>query len=200
MKVRALLTSTLVAFAACGHPSSHDPALHEVRQCQPQQWQGSDTLAANKKTVVNAARSLGCDDHRVALLLACGMLETDDLSASQRDQSKDGDGHNPARNFSAFNMNLDALNRIGMDFQKMESLNVDANLAEAVKAFNDGLNKFGEDPWLSFHRGGAAALADGTSYGAAQYREVIRTTQAWLIANQWAWLDRTRSASFVPHV
>ena len=191
--IAAVLVMSLVA--ACGQAPPLEPQRRRAHAVTT--WQGSSTLQANKQTVVATLRSLGASDERISLVLAMAMQETQDLSASQRDASKDG---TPAANYSAYNMNLACLQKIGWQQGQGPDLNDDANLAAATKWLNTGLDALGEEGFMCFHRGGSTAYEDHVSYGAQDYITQIRQVQGFLLSQKNLWQDATRVGGFLNHV
>ncbi len=193
----------LFAMAACGKPEPLPSQMTPVHGRLPhgqniQCWQGSETLRQNKTRIVNAARALGADDTRVALLVAAAMAESQEIRADQRDTSKDGMG--PAKNYSAFNMNGYALAMLGWTEGQGVDLNQDCNLEQATRLFNQGLDGIGETKWLHLHRGGETAMRDGVSYGCQEYAAAIRAIAQHLLSDPSRLTDGNRYGCEIAHV
>lgn len=200
MKTFLAFSLSCLLLASCGHPD----ALDEFRKNQRKPhavsvnvWDGSDTLATNKQTIVRACQSRGASEAQTALVLAMAFQETQEMKACERDASKDG---TPSMNYSAFNMNADCLQRLGWVSGNGPDLNQDSALDEAVGYILKGFQTFGEDGMLNFHRGGSTALADGVSYGACEYRDQMRGIQQYLLINKCNWTDNKRIGGYLQHV
>ena len=126
------------------------------------------------------------------------MGESAHCSCGERDSSKDGMGL--AKNYSAYNLNGDFLASIGVTGAAAEALNDDGRLADATRAVLAGIDKYGEDKWLSYHRGGATARDDMVSYGAADYRAAIREVQQFILSDKSLFSNTERAGKFIPHV
>lgn len=161
-------------------------------------YQGSEKLRLHKNQVIQACKDLGCTDLQKATFLAMGMLESEEFCSSQRDCTKDGDAM--CKNFSAFNMNGDFLQMLGIGEEEREALNREDNIANAVRILILAENTWGIDKVLAFHRGGRTAFNDGVSYGAQDFIVKIKATAQHLLQNPQLMADNNRVAYCVPHV
>ncbi len=196
-----LLLAVLIASPACGdlEPMPKRMPSHGKRaRVTVSGWDVGDELSRRKRLVVDTLRSEGADDARVGLVVAAAMAETNDLSCSGRDASKDGMGD--AKNFSAYNMNAYALRMIGWSEGCGPDLNDDANLAEATRLFNRGINQLGEESFMFLHRGGETAMRDRQSYGCQEYYATIKAIAEHLVQDTSRLTDGRRYGCDIAHV
>jgi len=147
----------------------------------------------NKRRVV-AELKKNFNDAQLKLMLAIAMLETNTMDPDQRDTGKSG----MSENFSLWNMNRDYLSRLpgGVDYE----MNKWSGLDIAVNRLKAGLNKWGVNDFLNFHRGGATGLADGVSYGCQDYRNAMASMVRILDNNPDLMDDARRIDMVVGHV
>jgi hypothetical protein len=116
------------------------------------------------------------------LIVAIAMQETTYMKSDERDSGKDG---TPSANLSYLNINLDMAQMLG--YQRGDGgayLNDPNNLGEAVALLVKAFRTWGVDRTLNFMRGGRTAFNDGSSYGAADYRNSIATIYSRLAQDQ----------------
>lgn len=131
-------------------------------------------LATNKSSLASILDAAGASAQEKALVIAMAMQETTTMSPDQRDGHKD---NTPSANCSILNVNYDMLSQLGYGANDYcNSINNSANgLQTVVGLLLQGLRKWGIASTLNYQRGGATAFKDGTSYGAADYRNSITT-------------------------
>ena len=132
------------------------------------------TLLANKKLVQQALDDIGVTIQERAVLTAIAMQETNKMSSTMYDASKDdwyNGGKGPATNYGLLNLNQDMINRVdpslGIDQKRLDAMNYDnydsfkTSLSAAVKAIrktDEDSTKQGKwqymDSFVNFHRGG----------------------------------------------
>lgn len=155
-------------------------------------------LQANKYKLKLACESIGAPWDLHVLVLACGFQETTTLNSRDRDASKDSMGD--AANVSAWNLSLDLVKQVGSYSGNPWDLNYEDKLAEVVRVYQNGIQKWGVNSLLNFVRGGRTGWQDGYSYGCADFRNSIKT-MCYCIANDHSlmWDDR-RVNVYVQHV
>jgi hypothetical protein len=155
-------------------------------------------LQANKKKLNEAFVKCRTTPSHRALFVAMAMVETNTMSITERDGSKDGrkDG---AANVSIFNLSEDLVVRIGYA-KPPRTLNDPKTLPEAVCLLQDGIKKFGLVPLLNFVRGGYTGWVTGTAYGASDYRRTIASIIHVIDAQPKLLTDDRRVEIYLKHV
>ena len=155
-------------------------------------------LQNNKAHLQSALDAAGAGSGERMLVTAMAMLETTDMDPSQRDASKDG---TPSMNLSILNLNLDMVQQLGYQGNAGgAALNDPANLSQAVALLLHGFRTWGVASTLNFQRGGSTAFADGVSYGAADYRNVIASMYGGIVADPTLLNDSRRVEIYLQHV
>lgn len=131
-------------------------------------------LREGKAMLRAAFDAVGVDEEMRKVLLAIAFQETDYLTNEQRDYSKD-QREDGSANVSLFNLSVDLVRRVGAYAGSPWDLNSDSHLADAVRVIVAGVTQWGINALLNYVRGGYTAFQDGTSYGAGEYRNAIRT-------------------------
>ena len=130
-------------------------------------------LQGNKARVAAAADRAGANMQEKALIIAIAMQETTFMRGNERDANKDG---TQSANVSLLNMNIDMIQMLGYTRGDGGAyLNSDERLSEAASYLVKAFRTWGIERTLNFQRGGRTAFNDGTSYGAADYRNSIAT-------------------------
>jgi len=147
------------------------PGMPASRQYKIQPY--GATLKMNKGQLLRAFDARGIRDERRALMVAMAMIETNTMSPSERDATKDKNTDKSA-NASIFNLSEDMINQLGYqgNIHQLDSL---ASLPDVVGLINKGIDLWTVTRMLNFVRGGSKAFADGASYGAADYRNAVAT-------------------------
>ena len=155
------------------------------------QWSVSSygsELQWNKGKLAKACEDACLSRELHMLLLAMGFQETAHLTVNERDTSKDYDGD--AANVTLFNLSIDLVKQAGFCGNPWD-LNHDDQMHTVVSLIRDGINQWGVNSFLNFVRGGRTAWQDGTSYGAADYRNSIKTMYNVIAGDQsLLWDDR----------
>ena len=188
-----------VPMPSIGHPGGGDLQLQAAGNYPVSIGNYGSTLATNKFNLFVILNRLGASKQEKRLLIAVAMGETNTLSASEVDHSKDGSS---AANVSIFNENIDMLQRLGyagndngMALNRPENLSV-------VAAYNlKAIRTWGATRYLNFHRGGSTGFNDGVSYGCASFRNAVATVMARLMNDMdLSRNDDRRVQANVPHV
>lgn len=156
-------------------------------------------LRQNKALLFEAFRkSQTGTQGQFALILVMAMLETNTLSVSDRDTSKDGfiDG---SANCSMFNLSHDLLKFIGYE-GSCDELNKASNLHVVVQQIDQGIRQLGVTRFLNYVRGGRQGFLDGHSYGASDYRSTIATMLSVVDAQPLLLTDDRRVDILLAHV
>jgi hypothetical protein len=156
-----------------------------------------DELRRNKETINQAFEAKSISGQRRFIMMAMAMLETNTMTARDRDASKDGSGG--AKNVSLWNLNVDMLGRLGYT-GNFDALNDDANIPEVVGLMNKAFDKWGIERTLNFVRGGYSAFVDGKSYGAVEYRDVIKSITTAIVNAPSLMTDSRRVEIYLVHV
>jgi len=131
------------------------------------------TLQANKQNLYTVTQQAGATEQELALVISIAMQETTLMVANQRDAHKD---RTPSANVSFLNLNYDMLTRLGYTGNDYgASLNAPDQLGTVVGLLLKGFRTWGIQSTLNYIRGGYTAFQDGSSYGAAGYRNAIVT-------------------------
>ncbi|OLE54621.1 MAG: hypothetical protein AUG51_07500 [Acidobacteria bacterium 13_1_20CM_3_53_8] len=130
-------------------------------------------LKGNKQQLLNAFHVRAIRNERRALMMAMAMIETNTMSPSQRDTTKDTNTDMSA-NASIFNLSEDMLNHLGYQ-GNIHLLDTLTSLPDVVGLIDKGINMWGVTRMLNFVRGGRKAFNDGVSYGAMDYRNAVAT-------------------------
>lgn len=155
-------------------------------------------LKRNKERLVKAFALHSLREERRALLMAMAMIETNTMSPSERDASKDNRTDKSA-NASIFNLSEDMLNELG--FQgNIHMLDPLESLPKVVGLIHKGIDLWGVTRLLNFVRGGRTAFKDGVSYGAAEYRNAVATILKVIESSSFVMNDDRRVEVYVPHV
>ncbi len=130
-------------------------------------------LRNNKERLLKAFDVCAIREERQVLMMAMAMIETNTMSPSERDTTKDKNTDKSA-NASIFNLSEDMINELGFvgDIHQLDPLE---SLPTVVGLINKGIDAWGINRMLNFVRGGRTAFNDGVSYGAAGYRNAIAT-------------------------
>jgi hypothetical protein len=131
------------------------------------------------------------------LILAMGMLETNNLTSNERDSTKDNSGN--SANVSAWNLSLDLVQQVGYDKNPWD-LNDTNNMKDVVNLIQSGINKWGVNSFLNFVRGGSTSFKDGYSYGVADYRNAIKTMANAIRSDHDLLYNGNRVNCYVQHV
>lgn len=154
-------------------------------------------LKANKERLHAAFNACGIRDEWRALMLAMAMIETNTMSPSERDATKDR-RTDKAANASIFNLSEDMLNQLGYQ-GNIHVLDPLASLPIVVGLIDKGINMWGVTRMLNFVRGGRTAFNDGVSYGAADYRDAVATILKVFDMFPALMTDDRRVEIYVPH-
>lgn len=130
-------------------------------------WTPGGELAMNKRAIHDAFRACGVLPERRALLMAMAFLETEHLTARERDRSKDG---TPSENVSLWNLSADLVRFVGI---KGDIRMLNHSLQRAVCLLDKALTQLGVVKTLHFVCGGRAAYEDSRSHGAQEYVRAI---------------------------
>ena len=155
-------------------------------------------LKANKERLHAAFDARGIRDERRALMLAMAMIETNTMSPSERDATKDT-RTDKAANASIFNLSEDMINLLGYQ-GNIHVLDPLASLPTVVGLIDNGINMWGVTRMLNFVRGGRTAFNDGVSYGVANYRNAVATILKLFDEFPSLMTDDRRVEINVPHV
>jgi hypothetical protein len=155
-------------------------------------------LQGNKRKLNEAFVKCRTTPPHRALFVAMAMVETNTMSITERDASKDGrkDG---AANVSIFNLSEDLVVRIGYA-KPPRTLNDPKTLPEAVCLLQDGIKKFGLVPLLNFVRGGYTGWVTGTAYGTGDYRRTVASILKVIDAQPKLLTDDRRVEIYLKHV
>ena len=130
-------------------------------------------LQKNKGLLAAAIDASGATPQERALIIAIAMQETTTMDIRDRDAHKDG---TMSANRSIININYDMLTKLGyVKDDNGASLDDPAQLGLAVSYMLKAFRQWDVQRALNFHRGGFTAFTDGTSYGAADYRNAINS-------------------------
>ena len=151
----------------------------------------------NKARLIGAFDVGAIRDERRALMTAMAMIETNTLSPSERDTTKDKNTDKSA-NASIFNLSEDMINELGFigDIHQLDPLE---SLPTVVGLINKGIDAWGVTRMLNFVRGGRTAFNDGVSYGAAGYRNAVATILKVFGTDSALMSDDRRVEVKVPH-
>jgi hypothetical protein len=121
-----------------------------------------DALKTNKEHLHQAMNKQNVAGPHRFLFMSLAMLETNTMSITQKDSSKDltQDG---SANFSIFNLNLDMILRTG--YSKDPKL-LDNDIPGAIGIIQNAIQRWGIRDTLDFIRGGNTTFLDHTSFGA----------------------------------
>jgi hypothetical protein len=156
-----------------------------------------ETLRANKAKLHTAFEGARLPFDLRVLMLAMGMLESTSLCASHRDSGKDSS--KLSKNVSLFNLSVDLVQHLGYK-GNADLLNRDDMLRDVVILMRSGMDRWGVDRFLNFVRGGRTAFKDGKSYGAADYRNTIKSMVVEIHKDKVLLHDDRRVDSFLKHV
>jgi hypothetical protein len=137
------------------------------------------SIVENKARILRVCKTLAVPSALYQLIIAYAFIETETLSASQRDTTKDPSGANfmgtGAINYGCFNLNYALLKDVGMtdDVLKPASpresvLNkdVEEGVAILIKCILKGVELWGIDRYVSYLRGGTTLFNDPRDYSA----------------------------------
>jgi hypothetical protein len=155
-------------------------------------------LKGNKEQLLKAfdVRAIRGNERR-ALMMAMAMIETNTISPSERDTTKDK-RTNKSANASIFNLSEDMLNELGYQ-GNIHFLDPLTSLPDVVGLINEGIDMWGVTRMLNFVRGGRTAFNDGVSYGAADYRNAVATILKVIDMDSSLMSDDRRVEIYVPH-
>lgn len=156
-----------------------------------------NVLKNNKDRLLKSFDVCAIRDERRVLMVAMAMIETNTMSPSERDTTKDKNTDKSA-NASIFNLSEDMINELGYngDIHLLDPLE---SLPKVVGLINKGINNWGVTRMLNFVRGGRTAFNDGVSYGAADYRNAVATILK-VIGNSLSLMNNGRRVEiYVPH-
>ena len=153
-------------------------------------------LQANKGLLQSAASNVAWE--MWVLILAMGMLETQDLTSAERDTSKDYDGN--AANVSFLNLSIDLVQQVGSYSGDPWDLCKPEHIPDVVNVVSTGISKWGVNPFLDFVRGGETAFHDGYSYDVYGYRNVIKTIANCIRCDHSLLTDDRRVNAYLAHV
>lgn len=156
-----------------------------------------DRLKKNKAALNSAFSAAGVPDRYRALFLCMAMLETNHLTADERDATKDKMGS--AANVSLFNLSVDLVQEVGYKGNVWD-LNKPEKLVDVVRLLTLAADKFGVERLLNFVRGGRTGFADSVSYDCCGYRDTIASMVRALDSNPGAMTDDRRIEVFLKHV
>ena len=192
-------SNSSVPMPSIGSPSSGDLQLQAAGNYPVSIGHYGSTLANNKLNLFTILNRLGASGQEKRLLIAVAMGETNTMSDSDVDHTKDGTS---AANVSIFNENIDMLQQLGYSGNDNGmALNRPENLS-VVAAYNlKAIRTWGAARYLNFHRGGRTAFNDGVSYGSESFRNAVATVMAQLMTDMHlARDDDRRVQADVPHV
>jgi hypothetical protein len=154
-------------------------------------------LKGNKERLLKAFDVRAIRDERRALMIAMAMIETNTMSPSERDTTKDNRTDKSA-NASIFNLSEDMLNQLGYQ-GNIHLLDPLTSLQDVVGLINKGIDMWGVTRMLNFVRGGRTAFNDSVSYGAADYRNAVATILKVIDMDPSLMRDDRRVEIYVPH-
>jgi hypothetical protein len=154
-------------------------------------------LKNNKERLVKAFDVCAIREERRVLMMAMAMIETNTMSPSERDSTKDKNTDKSA-NASIFNLSEDMLNELGYvdDIHQLDPLE---SLPKVVELINKGIDTWGVTRMLNFVRGGRTAFVDGVSYDAKGYRNAVATILKVISESASLMNDNRRVEINVPH-
>ncbi len=154
-------------------------------------------LRNNKERLVKAFDVRAIREVRQVLMMAMAMIETNTMSPSDRDTTKDKNT-NKSANASIFNLSEDMINELGYvgDIHQLDPLE---SLPTVVGLINKGIDTWGVTRMLNFVRGGRTAFNDGVSYDAAGYRNAVATILKVISNSASLMKDGRRVEIIVPH-
>jgi hypothetical protein len=155
-------------------------------------------LRSNKAQLILAFVASKITDERRALMTAMAMIETNTMSPSERDASKDKNTDKSA-NASIFNLSEDMLNQLGYT-GNIHLLDPLPALPDVVRIIDKGINTWSVTPMLNFVRGGRTAFKDGVSYGVSDYRNAVATILKVFDSDNSLLGDERRVEIYVKHV
>lgn len=155
-------------------------------------------MSANKYLLKQAVDQVGVDWEMWVLILAMGMLETQHLTSAERDASKDNSGL--AANVSGWNLSLDLVQQVGTYNGDPWDLNRTEHIPDVVRVIRDGIAKWGINSLLNFVRAGRTGFQDGVSYGAADYRDTIKSMANAIRSDHSLLYDDRRVNVYLQHV
>ena len=134
-------------------------------------------IIPNKVRIVETCARLQLPSTLTQLILAYAFIETETLSASQRDVTKDPSGPNfmgtGAINYGCFNLNYSLLKDLGLTDDtlvptnpKASVLNTDTDEAvyTLIQCIKKGVDLWGIDRYVSYLRGGVTLFNDPNDY------------------------------------
>lgn len=130
-----------------------------------------DALKTNKEHLHQAMNKQNVAGPHRFLFMSLAMLETNTMSITQKDSSKDHTQDGSA-NFSIFNLNLDMILRTG--YSKDPRL-LDNDIPGAIGIIQNAIQRWGIRDTLDFIRGGNTTFLDHTSFGADRFRRTVAT-------------------------
>ena len=186
---------TYAGYFPSGIPWLSIPA-HEVSNVNIKDY--GDNLKYNKGVLMEAIKASGANQQEQLIIMAIAMQETRTMYIGERDASKDW---TVSANSSILNLNYHELISLGYtDGDYGTSLNDPKNLALACWYLVKGFRIWGIERTLNFHRGGSQAYYDGTSNGAADYRNAIYTIYNRIAADTNLMYDSRRVEIYVNRV
>lgn len=129
--------------------------------------------------------------------MAMAMLETNHMSITERDASKDNKTDGSA-NVSIFNLSKDLCFRLG--YRNPVLLNDPGRLPEVVCLIQKGIKQMGLVSLLNFVRGGYTGWITGTAYGVDEYRQTVASIMRAIDLNPKLLTDDRRVEIFLAHV
>ena len=155
-------------------------------------------LQTDKDNLYNVTQAAGASAQELALVISIAMQETTLMAVNQRDASTDG---TPSANISFLNLNYDMLAHLGYTgTDNGMSLNAPNQLGTVIGYLLKGFRTWGVQSTLNYIRGGYTAFQDGSSYGAAGYRNAIETIYNQIAADSSLETDGRRVEINVPGV
>lgn len=124
-------------------------------------------LAQNKASVLSAIKASGATPQESALVMACAMKETANMSAST------------AQSPNLFNMNIGMLHDLGYQGDGSDL----GDPSKAVPWMVKAIRTFGPEGFLAYHRAGPTGYIDGKSFDVAGYTDDASRIYNILMAN-----------------
>merc|ERR1712187_821365 len=153
----------------------------------------------------------GCGTDALSVLLAMAMQESENMDMT--DTSKGSSG--PASNWSPFNLNMDALNRLGCDSscamamgQYFNDYNVDLAVFYVLKGLRGGTDIGSTCDFLNFHRGGESGWQEclgqscdcNCEYDCRAYKDAIADAANRMRDDTSYYTNGKRVCQDIPHV